>query len=248
MNFCSIKYIFDLWQILTKKGLKDEVPISPCSVREVVKQQWCNGWRATRHNKLFFFSFFLKHHSPYTSRAAESRNPHPATKRSWLSQLSHEELQNVLRENTIFMTRVYNNAKMQWPCSGENMLETVWYDPLCLYCSGGGSGAQSLQGNVHLNQLSCWLFTHIYQHSCDEVGSGVACTNHHFCLSFLNFSLQFFHVSVEIFPFQHFVTLLLPFYHLILRLSVSASIFLLLDRYQRDTGIIICSQSVKSLS
>lgn len=146
------------------------------------------------------------------------------------------------------MTRVYNNAKMQWPCSGENMLETVWYDPLCLYCSGGGSGAQSLQGNVHLNQLSCWLFTHIYQHSCDEVGSGVACTNHHFCLSFLNFSLQFFHVSVEIFPFQHFVTLLLPFYHLILRLSVSASIFLLLDRYQRDTGIIICSQSVKSLS
>lgn len=40
-------------------------------------------------------------------------NPHPATKRSRLSQLSHEELQNMLRENTSFMTSTPNNAEMQ---------------------------------------------------------------------------------------------------------------------------------------
>lgn len=87
--------------------------------------------------------------------------PRPATKRSRLSQLSHEELQNMLWENTFFMTSTSNNAKMQWPYSGENMPETVWYYPVCLYCSCGGSGAWSLQDTVHLYPSSPAGFLHI---------------------------------------------------------------------------------------
>lgn len=121
---------------------------------------------------------------------------------------------NMLWENTIFMTVAYNNAKMQWPYSrGENMLKTFWYDPLCLYIVAAEEvGAQSLQDTAQLSQIPCWLFTHphththisscnttrliystdMYTHSCDGVGSDMACTNPHFSVGFFFFYPPFF--------------------------------------------------------
>lgn len=120
----------------------------------------------------------------------------------------------MLWENTFFMTSTYNNAKMQWPYSWENMLETVWYDPLCLYCSCGG---WSLQDTAHLVQLSCWLFT------CTP-----PCTHTHVCTQLLWagnwFGLHYF--SSLFFTFQLFMFLLKSFH-----LSIPAFLHTFIPRF-----------------
>lgn len=90
----------------------------------------------------------------------------------------------------------YNNAKMQWPYSGENMLETVWYDPVCLYCGSGGRGAWCVQEAAHLPQLSCWLLTHSSSNTTAHIRiwtelswAGKRGFAFHLCLCFLPFHL-----------------------------------------------------------
>lgn len=99
-------------------------------------------------------------------------NPSSATKRSRLSQLSHEELQNMLWENTFFMTRTYNNAEcsdltMGRTCSRQfdmtlsayivavEELEPGACRKLCTYPS-------SPAGFLHIDPQHQHTHTHIY--------------------------------------------------------------------------------------
>lgn len=114
------------------------------------------------------------------------------------------------------MTSTHNNAKMQWPYSGENMLKTVWYDPLCLYIIAVEEvepGAFSIlltypsspAGFLHIDPPRP-PHTHMhtrYTDSCYALGSDMVCINPHVCLCFSLSVYSVFHVSSKIFPSIH---------------------------------------------